>query len=302
MGNFGSSALMNQKLNHALTGSEIASLTSTQKKRGMQILCTLTETGYLVNHLYVIAADDTTIIDMGLRAHTHHDASDGGFIFLSDRQLSGFYYRYQNLSPTAGIFHTATGTGSSGTITNNETDGTVIATNATSGGYATATLAGVKFSMGWPSSFKVKLRATSSTNFTQCRIGINQEHANESNTSTRKYGLEACSSSGVNWIVNSSDNTARSIVSTSIAVAQGGRDSYTLDNTLSYISAIFQSATTMAVKSSNLPVTSNVSPVFRAGIKNTAAEAKSLYLAGLDIIGVAEDPTDWEPVTSPYGL
>ena len=299
MGNFGSSAIMNQKLNHAFTGSEIAALTSTQKKRGMQILCTLSESGYFVNHLYVIAADDTTILDMGLRAHTHVDATDGGFIFLSDRWLQGFYYRYRNLAPTPGAFFTTLGTGSGGAITGGEAEGTIISTNATNGAQATVTLAGVTISAGFPSNFKVKLRATSATNFTQCRIGIAQEHGNETNTTTRKYGMEGCSSAGVNWLINSSDNTTRSTVATSTAVAQGGRDSYTLDSTLSNIRAVFGAATSMAIKTSNLPVTSNFALAFRAGLKNTAAENKQLYLAGVDILGVIDD-VDWAQVASPF--
>jgi hypothetical protein len=300
VGNFGSSALMNQKLNHALTGSEIAALQTTQKKKGMQILCTVTESGYTANHLYVIAADDTTVIDMGLTDHRHSQSGDGGFMYLIDRALQGLYYHYQNLSPTADAFMT-TNTGNGGAITNSEVEGVKISTNTTSGAYATASLAGgVRLSAGFPSNFKVKLRLTSNTNFTQCRIGINAEHANETNTSTRKYLMEGCSASGVNWLIASSDNTTRTAVSTSIGVAQGGHDGYTLDSTLSNITAIFQAATIMAIKTSNLPVTSSYANTFRAGVKNTAGENKELYLAGLDILGVTDDPTEWDNVASPF--
>lgn len=142
------------------------------------------------------------------------------------------------------------------------------------------------------SAFQVKLRATSATNFTQTRIGIAQEHANETNTTVRKYGFEGCSASGVNWLVNSADNTTRSTLATSTGVAQGARDSYAVDNTLAAISFNFNGSI-VASKTSNLPVASSTTNVtFRCGVKNTAAEQKQLYLGGIRIVGRVSDG-DW---------
>ena len=157
VGNFGSAAVMNQKMNHAMTGSEIAALGTNVKKAGMQILCTVSESGFFANHLYIIAADNTSIIDLGLRPHTHTSALDGGFMFLIDRQLQGVYYRYQNLAPTAGIFSTGNGTGGGGSVFTGTGDntGAVAETGATSGGYGTMSISGVSISWGWPSSANV---------------------------------------------------------------------------------------------------------------------------------------------------
>ena len=102
-------------------------------------------------------------------------------------------------------------------------NGVQINTNTTSGGNATVERAGVQLSFAAKSSFQVKLRVTSSTNLTRCRVGIGAELASETNiTNIRKYGIEGCSSSGVNWLVFSATATNRTTLSSASPVATAG--------------------------------------------------------------------------------
>lgn len=289
-GDFLSSTVLNNATVHKMTGAEIFALTTADTIPGYLVYCTATGNGFTIDNLYKMNETNTAWEVVGLENHTHTSTS-GGTLFDVNRANMGIDFFYNNLAPTAGAFYTAVG--SNGTVTSTDPlIGTVISTSATSGGHATATLGGVRIKFGAKSAFQVKLRATSATNFTTTRIGINAEHANEANTTTRKYLIEGCSASGVNWLVGSADNTTRSTLSTSTGVAQGGHDSYAIDNTLAAIELRFNGSL-VASKTSNLPVTSNsTNAFFRAGIKNTAAETKDLQLAGLRVAGTIED-ADW---------
>lgn len=291
-GNYNSAALINQKGNHALTGSQMAALTTVQKKKGVQVMCTLTESGFTANHLYMVNAAEDGWVDLGLIAHTHLDATTGGSLYNIMRTSQHLHHEFNAMSPNANMFFQNTGSG--GSVTNSETNVLQISTSTTLNGFATASLLGVKPGFVSPSFFHFSGRVTSNTNFTNLRIGIGAEHANETNTSSRKYLIEGCSSSGVNWLVGSADNTTRSTVSTTTGVAQGVRDSYIVENTLSSITVKFN-GTTIATKTLNLPVTGQPTTDqswFRMGIKNTAAEQKEVYCKGLRTLAVIED-SDW---------
>ena len=140
------------------------------------------------------------------------------------------------------------------------------------------------------SSFQVKLRVTSSTNFTRCRVGIGAEIATENNiTNVRKYGIEGCSSSGVNWLVFSASATNRTTISTATPVATAAHTSYRVSNNLSDITFRVGTATS-AVKTTDLPTTFRTdNRFFRAGLQNTAAENKQMFLAGLAWAGTVSD-------------
>ena len=289
-GDFLSSTVLNNTTIHKMTGAEIFALTSADTIPGYMVYCTESGNGFTIDNLYKMNQDNNAWEVVGLENHTHSSTS-GGTLFDVNRVNMGTDYFYNDLAPTAGRFFTAIGTGSGGSVTStDETVGVGISTGATSGGHATATLVGVRLSFAEASAFQVKLRATSSTNFTQTRIGIGAEHANESNTTIRKYGFEGCSASGVNWLIFSSDNTTRSTLATSTPVTSANFVSYVADNTLAAIE--FRVAGSLvASKTSNLPVTSETLPqVFRAGVRNTAAETKNLLIAGVRIAGTISDP------------
>jgi hypothetical protein len=290
-GDFLSSTVLNNATVHKMTGAEIFALTTADTIPGYLVYCTATGNGFTLDNLYKMNETNTTWEVVGLETHTHTSTSGGGLYDVLRANMHTTY-SYDNLCPTADIFYQATGTGGGGTITHSEINGVEINSSATSGGYATVTLAGVNMTFSQASATQVKLRATSATNFTQTRIGIGAEHANEANTTVRKQLFEGCSSSGVNWLVASSDGTTRSTLSTSSAVATGGRDGYLIENTIANIT--FEvNGTLSATKTTNVPTTGDTASIlFRCGVKNTAAENKQLYLAGLRIAGTVGDP-DW---------
>ena len=165
-----------------------------------------------------------------------------------------------------------------------------INTNTTVGGNATIERAGVQLSFAANSSFQVKLRVTSSTNLTRCRVGMGAELASENNiTNVRKYGIEGCSSSGVNWLVFSCSGTNRTTISTAMPVATAAHTSYRVSNNLSDITFRVGTATS-AVKTTDLPTSFRTdNKFFRAGLQNTAAENKQMFLAGLAWAGTVSD-------------
>ena len=150
--------------------------------------------------------------------------------------------------------------------------------------------AGVQLSFAAKSAFQVKLRVTSATNLTRCRVGIAAELASETNiTNVRKYGIEGCSSSGVNWLVFSASTVTRTTLSTAAPVATAAHTSYRVSNNLSDVT--FRVGTTnVAVKTTDLPTSFRTdNKFFRAGLQNTAAENKQMFLAGLAWAGTVLD-------------
>ena len=183
----------------------------------------------------------------------------------------GTVHAEKDMSPVPANFNQILATG--GTITYDPNNGVQINTNTSVGGNATIERAGVRISFGANSSFQVKLRVTSSTNFTRCRVGIGAETASENNiTNVRKYGMEGCSSSGVNWLVFSCSGTNRTTISTATPVATAAHTSYRVSNNLSDITFRVGTATS-AVKTTDLPTTfTTANQFFRAGLQNTAPE------------------------------
>ena len=236
-----------------------------------------------------IAVDDYTSANSTIAAFEEIEtvsATDTVDDLINDM---GTVHAEKDLSPTPSKFNT-TNVFSGGTITFSADNGVQINTNTSVGGNASIERDGVQLSFAEKSSFQVKLRVTSATNFTRCRVGIGAELASEANiTNIRKYGIEGCSSSGVNWLVFSANTTTRTTLSSASPVATAAHTSYRVSNNVSDVT--FRVGTTnVVVKTTDLPTTHRTdNKFFRAGLQNTAAENKQMFLAGLAWAGTVFD-------------
>ena len=264
-----------------MTGLEMQALSSTDTVSGMIVFCTQTSSVFIAGETYRRNLDNNSWETFDTVSTV--DSVDD---FITDM---GTVHAEKDMSPTRAKFNEYLGTG--GTVIQSVINGVQVNTNTSVGGNATIERAGVSLSFAAPSSFQVKLRVTSSTNFTRCRVGIVAETALENNiTNTRKYGIEGCSSSGVNWLVFSASATNRTTISTATPVATAGHTSYRVSNNLSDITFRVGTATS-AVKTTDVPNTFRSDHrFFRAGLQNTAAENKQMFLAGLAWAGTVDDP------------
>ena len=280
-GDFISSYKLNTSTYHRMTGLEMEALSSTDTVSGMIVFCTQNSSVFIAGETYRRNLDNNS-----WETFDTVSALDSIDDFITDM---GTVHAEKDLSPTPSKFNT-TNVASGGAITYSADNGVIISTNTTVGGNATLERAGVQLSFASNSSFQVKLRVTSSTNFTRCRVGMGAELASENNiTNVRKYGIEGCSSSGVNWLVFSASATARTTISTATPVATAAHTSYRVSNNLSDITFRVGTATS-AVKTTDLPTSFRTdNKFFRAGLQNTAAENKQMFLAGLAWAGTVSD-------------
>jgi hypothetical protein len=266
-----------------MTGTEMAAIATFEIEPGWQIYCTETSGGFNQGTTYVRNEDNT-----GFDAIETVSATDA-----VDDLINEFSTIHQGelLAPTLEEFNRYTASGA--TITYDSNNGLQLNTNTTLNGNATIEKAGVSLSFANKSSFQVKLRVLHNTNFTRARVGIGAELASEANiTTVRKYGFEGCSSSGVNWLIFSASATNRSTLSTASPVLTAAHTSYRCTYDMADVT-LRVGTTDVGVKTSDLPASfRTASQFFRAGIQNTAAENKQMYLAGLRWAGTILD-TGW---------
>ena len=275
-----SSYNLNRSSRHLMSGLEMEAISSAEVEGGWLFYCTESSSVYTAGTLYQRKLDNS-----GFEAIETVSTTDSVDDLIADM---GTVHAEKDLSPNAAKFNSIVASG--GTITYNSDNGVQINTNTTVGGNATAERAGVQLSFAAKSSFQVKLRVTSATNLTRCRVGIAAELATEANiTNTRKYGMEGCSSSGVNWLVFSASATNRTTLSSASPVATAAHTSYRVSNNISDVTFRVGSVTAI-VKTTDLPTTFRTdNKFFRAGLQNTAAENKQMFLAGLAWAGTVLD-------------
>ena len=177
---------------------------------------------------------------------------------------------------------------SSGTITDDATNGRVnLQSGTTSGGSATISDGGArKLNFADYSAFEVTLQVSIATNF-QVKLGVRAEDINAGNLSPAKYGIEGCSTSGTVWLLFSSDGTTRSTLATSANVVTGTQNIYRVECDPGTAVRLYIDGNLVATKTTDVPATGTTgfNDLYRAGIKNTAAENKILHHYGVIIVG-----------------
>jgi hypothetical protein len=285
-GDFLSSTVLNNSTVHKMTGTEIAALTSAETIPGYLVYCTTTGDGKTINNLYQKNDDNTAWDVVGLKGHTHVDGESGGA--LSDTLLANIPLTLEYNKRWARASDYWITNVSTGTTTDNSTKGCVaLATGTTSGGATTISDGGArKLNFAEPSAFETTLEMSSATNF-QVKLGVRAEDINGGNLTPVKYGIEGCSQSGTVWLVFSSDGTSRSTLSTSANIVTGAPAIYRLECDPGTAIRFYVNGTLVATKTTNVPSTGTTgnNDLYRAGIKNSAAENKLLDHYGTMIVG-----------------
>jgi hypothetical protein len=285
-GDFASAYRLNRAAVHKMPGSSIAALQNTDVEPGWLIYAETTGGGFTENNLYQRNEDNTAWDIVGLKSHSHIDAESGGTMADVDIANVPVTLEYNKRFARANSYWSTIV--STGTITDDATNGCVqLQSGTTSGGSATISDGGArKLNFAQPSALEVTLEVTSATNF-QVKLGVRAEDINGGNLSPVKYGIEGCSSSGTNWLLFSSDGTARSTVATSAPVATGAADVYRLECEPGSSLTFYKNGTLVATKTLNVPATgtTGLNDLYRAGIKNSAAENKILRHYGAIIVG-----------------
>jgi hypothetical protein len=269
-----------------MTGGGIAAILSTEVEPGVLVFCTETGSGFTEGNLYERNVDNDGWDIVGLKGHTHTDAQSGGT--LADVSIDNIplTLEYNKRWAKASDFWTTIV--SSGTVTDDATNGRInISSGATSGGSATISDGGArKLNFAEPSAFEVTCQVSSATNF-QVKLGVRAEDINAGNLTPAKYGIEGCSTSGTVWLLFSSDGTTRSTLATSANVVTGTQDVYRVECDPGTEIRLFINGTLVATKTTNVPATGTTgfNDLYRAGIKNTAAEVKQLHHYGVIIVG-----------------
>jgi hypothetical protein len=281
-GDTASSTRLNAASNHQMTGNEINALTSLDAVPGFRVFCTA-DSGDLskkAGKRYVRTLSSTWELE-SLSKHFHIGDDDGGResdILLAN--LSKTIDIDKRYAKAAAFWQTTT---SGGTIADDPTNGRiVIQTNTTSNATAQIYDGGSrKLNFAVESGFESTLQVSSNTNF-QLKAGIAAEDVGASNTTTAKYGIEGCSSSGTVFLVFSADGSVRSTVSTAAPIVTGQADVYLAEHISGTSVTVEKNGTVIATKTNNIPVSglTGNNNLYKAGIKTLAGENKILYHYG----------------------
>lgn len=281
-GDTASSFRLNAASNHQMTGDEIVTLTSLDAIPGFRVFCTA-DSGDLskkAGKRYVRTLASGWELE-SLSKHLHIDDQDGGresdILLANISQTIDIDKRY---SKKADFWQTITSTG---VISDDATNGRIaIQTGATINSTAQLTDGGSrKLNFAIESGFESTLQVSSNTNF-QLKVGIAAEDVGASNTSTAKYGIEGCSSSGTVFLVYSGSGSVRSTVTTAANIVTGAADVYLVEHIPATSVTLTKNGTLLATKLTDIPATglTGNNNLYKAGIKCTAGEDKILYHYG----------------------
>lgn len=293
-----SAARMNAKTVWIGTGAQLSGLSPTYA--GQIAVSTTTESGFLIDTVYHRDSTDSQWLFLSMSKHTHNadtHPSGGLYGYIVHDNLADLYLLdYGNAKKEN--FHSIIGGAAS--VINDVTASTgkvILNTGTTANDYAQIVDYGIKFGFGRKSRLAVKMGFDSTTNLI-VRVGVAGEDVNGANTTTRKYGIEGCDSSGTNWVMFSANGSTRSgTVTTNTALFNGydttGRH-YRLDHTPNVDVKFYDNGSNCGAnctKSSFVPNDGDTGTdfVLRLGAKTTNTTAKRLALWGLKLVGKIND-------------
>ena len=215
----GSAAKLNKVTIQSGSGADLATLTKSEHALWR---CTATGSGFTINHLYLIAADGNSAIDVSTTAsHTHSDSSTGGALIDiyrgNSKLLDLALTKTQDLKKAQWI-ETVVSTGS---ITDT-TDGTTgersikLATGATSGGAASITYPHLQIDFSKRSMFQFKAKITTLSSLA-LHSGVNCDLVTAVDSNTIKYDAEVCTTTNNNWHLRTASGSNKSMSDTGTA-------------------------------------------------------------------------------------
>lgn len=295
---------MNAKTVWVGTGTALSNLSPTYP--GQIAICSETASGFIKDTAYFRDTDNTGWLFLSMSKHTHNadDHISGGLYtdIMYDNLMNAF--QWGQMSVTKEMFHNIVA--GSATITNDLSSASgkvVLDSGAIANDYAQLVVPpGAKLSFARKSRLLAKVGVTFGgsgvTNYIT-RIGVAGEDINGANTTSNKYGIEACSQdSQVNWMIFSANAGTRTGGTVTSSPVDAGYDSsgkgYRLDHTPNLNIKFYDNGTNCGAnctKTSNNPNSGSTGTdyVLRLGIKSTNTNAKKMALFGIRLIGTVLD-------------
>jgi hypothetical protein len=293
--NYGS-IRMNAKTIFRGTGSEISALSM-----GLEIplaLCTLTESGFVADVIYVRSADGLSWLPI-FRKHYHDDDTDaaGGLLFeILRRNIPKVFDLTKHLTmhlSSFGQVHVGGGMaidiisgGGMGTELRTSTNSPSVANDA-----ANIVDGGPNLNLANRCIVQWKGRVSSGNTSILHRLGIGMEYVHNSPDNTIKFGVEGCDGDGINLQLVSADTVGRTKVDTGAPIFPSATKGYRLDYNPALKVQYDDSDGFTVSKTSNVPSSGSVpgDAMFRAGIKTTTTTQHRLLIRMLKILGNGVD-------------
>lgn len=273
-------------------GSDLAAL---NKAEHSLMKCTQTGSGLIVNHLYLVSADFTSLIDIaGIPVHTHTSSADGGTFVDLFRENPSFcdlrLSRPADIKKAEWIQTIALG----GTAEDNVDGGTGelsirLRPNVTLGGASSINYPHSKIDFSKPSVFQTKVRFETASNLA-CHNGVNADLVTDVDSNTAKYNAEVCTVTNNNWFLRTATGTTKTTSDTGIAMT-ASRTAIRIEHLPTIAPAecdMYINATgtipavdgTVFQKTSDIPVTGRSSDtvLIRHSIKNNTAADRPMLI------------------------
>ena len=272
-------------------GTDLAGIT---KANYVLVKCDVTGSGLTKDHLYIVAADGNSFIDIaGIPVHNHTSITDGGQVVDLFRENPNFcdlrLSRPSDLKRAEWI-QTVTGGGTAEDIT----DGTTgersvrLRPNLVSGDSSSISYPHSKLDFSKRSVYQTKVRLEQTTALA-CHNGVNADFVTDVDSNTQKYNAEVCTVTNNNWFLRTASGSNKSTSDTGIAITNN-RTAIRIEHLPDLAPAeadiyINTSATLPAVegtvfqKTSDIPVTGRTADnnLIKHSIKNSAAADKSMH-------------------------
>lgn len=292
-------AASNSKLNNrtiaVIDGAAINAYVNTNPTK---VFLALSDDGNVkANNLYIRSADGFSLLNASMSKHTHAADTDaeGGDLLNVLSGYSGLYPIFLPGPTRYNFFAEILGTGSAVDDVIASSQQYVSAhTGATStaNDYASILKGGATISFSNKIVFVTKMQISTNANILW-RAGVNIERSNVANSSTiKKFGLEGCSGSGVNTQIVSCDGGGTRIQTTTGAdMAQGAFRGYKLAYTPATSVVYTDTMSNVNTVTTSIPASgaSAGDSTYVGSVKTTNTTQKSLFVAGLSIIGKIND-------------
>lgn len=255
--------------------------------------------GFNADFVYFRSADNQSWLALSMAKHLHDTDFDESGGLLADIHYANVYnlLLVNETTPTAGDFLIDT---SGGTVTNDITATTGklrIDTGLLANQYAHVLKFGLKLNFTKKSRFSVKMGLDQQSSLVT-RVSVCGESTNGANNNNRKYGIEGCDSTGINWQLFTGSGAGRTGNINTGAVLQAGADTtgknYRLDATPNSNVKFYNDGVNCGAnctKSTDIPSTgdSGQDYVVRIGSKTTNTTAKKIGLWGVVLAGQVSD-------------
>lgn len=298
-----SAARLNSKTIWIGTGTQLSGLSPTYA--GQIAVSTTTSSGFVQDAVYYRDAANELWLFLSMSKHTHNaDTHLAGGLYadiLYDNAIDNYYLNYLNIKKE-NFFPIISGAATIINDTSSATGKVVLNTGSTANDYAQLVDHGVKLGYARKSRLLVKMGVTFGgqpvTNYIT-RVGVAGEDINASNTTSNKYGMEACSQdSQVNWMIfsaNAGTRTGGSVTSSPVdAGFTASGIGYRLDHTPNQDIKFYNNGTNCGAsctKTTNVPNSGDTGTdyILRLGVKSTNTDAKQMALFGLRLVGKITD-------------